>query len=214
MKPVCSRGSNVPDRAGQGLAWIKAQRTQRQVWLRECQRNFAKKSQSASRLVLEIGCGHGHWLAAYAAQHPDSACLGIDLKTKRIQLATRKRDRAQLGNLQFCKTEALEFLEATPETLFWDAVCLLFPDPWPKARHHKNRLLQAPLLSLLADHTRPGARVYFRTDDQPYFLWAGEQVETHPEWEPDTGAPWIFEHETLFQNRARQVYSLVARRAQ
>src|SRR5476651_1270177 len=64
-----------------------------------------------AEIVCEIGCGHGHFLAAYAAAHPDQICVGLDISGERIARAVRKRDRARLANLHFIHAEANEFLD-------------------------------------------------------------------------------------------------------
>lgn len=168
---------------------------------------------ASSHLTLEIGCGHGHYLTAYAAAHPASFCIGIDLLKDRIARASRKRDRAKLTNLLFLEAEAREFLDAFPQPAPLADVFILFSDPWPKRRHHKNRILQADFLSVLAAKTSPGARLCFRTDYAPYFADARATVAAHADWTLDQSDPWPFELETVFQSRAASYQSLVARRA-
>ena len=162
-------------------------------------------------LTLEIGCGHGHFLAAYAAAHPANYCVGVDLLTKRIERGLRKRDRAGLRNLDFFKADAFEFLAAIPDNTRLAEIFFLFPDPWPKTRHHKNRLIQISLLDRLAALAVPGrTRLYFRTDHAGYFAWAGEMISAHPAWRILDGEPWPFEHETFFSNLLPEYQSLVA----
>lgn len=158
----------------------------------------------------EIGCGHGHFLTAFAAANPAATCIGIDLVGDRIDRARRKRDRAGLRNLHFVQAEARLFLEQLPAGVRVAHYVLLFPDPWPKLRHHKNRLLQGDFLTLAAQHAAPGCRLYFRTDFRPYFEAATAAVGGHDGWEK-TQDPWIFEHETVFQQRAPSHASLVAK---
>ncbi|MCE2861733.1 MAG: hypothetical protein RIR76_649 [Verrucomicrobiota bacterium] len=158
----------------------------------------------------EIGSGHGHFLTAFATANPTVTCIGIDLIADRIDRACRKRDRAGLPNLHFIQAEARLFLEQLPPAVRVANFIILFPDPWPKLRHHKNRLLQADFLSLAARHAEPGCRIYFRTDYRPYFDDAHATVAAHHEWER-VGDPWIFEYETVFQQRAPSHESLVAR---
>ena len=162
------------------------------------------------RITLEIGCGHGHFLTAYAKAHPDRFCLGIDLVTDRIERATRKRDRAKAANLAFLIAEAEEFLESLPAGVRLGELFILFPDPWPKRRHHKNRLLQANFLSSLARWCEPNARLCFRTDYRPYFAEASQMIAAHPRWSL-SGEPWPFELATVFQERAPSYQSAVAR---
>lgn len=164
------------------------------------------------RFVLEIGCGNGHFLNAYAAAHPDRLCVGIDLRLERIEKARRKRDRARLGNLRFLHCEAHDFLRELPPAARLLDIYLLFPDPWPKKRHHKNRLLQPEFLDELAARAGEGTRLFFRTDYKPYFDEAAAAIAAHPAWRPLPPGPFPFEHETIFQSRAGSCHSLAAAR--
>ena len=159
--------------------------------------------------LLEIGCGHGHWLASYAETHPEVLSVGIDLKSKRIAKGLEKAAKRNLQNLYFWKAEAREFLKATPQRRKWDLICLLFLDPWPKEKHHKKRLIQPAFLDLLADKSAPDARLFFRTDHKPFFDWTREQLEHHPDWEIQKDVPWIHEHGSYFQNFMDSWNSLV-----
>lgn len=153
-----------------------------------------------TRLTLEVGCGHGHYLTAFAEAHPDEACLGVDLVTRRIDKARAKRDKRALHRLHFLKADAWECLEALPETVVLRRIFVLFPDPWPKSRHEKNRLLQHSLLNQLARRAEPGAHLHFRTDHVALSEWAMEQMETHPQWRVDATADWPFESGSFFQD--------------
>ena len=165
-------------------------------------------------LTLEIGCGHGHWLTAYAERNPKKLCIGIDLITKRIELAKKKKEKRKLPLLHFMKAEAIEFLEGMGESSKLIETILLFPDPWPKKRHHKRRLLNKAFLDLLADRTVAGGKMYFRTDYEEYFDWTAEKVENHASWTVATAQSWPFEHETYFQNILPNHKSLTAKRSQ
>lgn len=162
-------------------------------------------------LTFEVGCGHGHFLTDFAKAHPETFCLGIDLIRDRIQRAGRKRDRAGVQNLVFLSAEAEECVAALPEGCELERIFILFPDPWPKRRHHKHRIMQPEFLAALAARTRPGASLCFRTDDASYFTAARAVVLEHPDWEL-AGAAWPFERETVFQSRAAIYQSLVATR--
>lgn len=173
----------------------------------------ALQAEARPLLTLEIGCGHGHYLTAYSAAHPDTFCIGIDLLKDRIARAGRKRDRAKLTNLIFLEAEACEFLDALPPSAVLADVFILFPDPWPKRRHHKNRIIQPDFLSALADKAASGARLCFRTDFAPYYADARRTLAAHSDWKLDESHPWPFELETVFQSRADSYQSLVACRA-
>ena len=163
--------------------------------------------------VWEVGSGHGHFLAAYAAAHPECLCIGVDIASERIERALRKRERARLGNLHFIRADARFFLQSLPPGTLISDLFVLFPDPWPKSRHHKHRLLQPGFLMAAADAARPDCRLHFRTDFRPYFDEACSAIRASLQWELMPAAtPWPFEFSTVFQNRAAQHDSFIARR--
>lgn len=163
-----------------------------------------------ARFLWEVGCGHGHFLTAYAAAHPSKICIGIDLVGERIERAGRKRERARLPQLHFIRAEARLFLHTLPPGPQISELFILFPDPWPKSRHHKHRVLQPAFLSAAARRASPDCRLYFRTDHGPYFEEARAAVRDSQEWEL-VDEPWPFEFETVFQQRAERHDSLIAR---
>lgn len=168
------------------------------------------------RFTLEIGCGHGHYLAGYAETRPDVVCIGIDLIADRVDRAQRKALRTGVARLHFLKAEAHETLAALPAWARMDQIFLLFPDPWPKKRHHKNRLLQDAFLETLADRCAPGARLWFRTDHEPYFKDGTATLAKHPRWRLESTdsceAQWPFELATVFQEKAPAYQSALATR--
>jgi len=167
----------------------------------------------AGGATLEIGCGHGHFIAAYAAAHRDEPCLAVDIIADRLARAQRKLDRAGLANAALLRSEARLLVATLPPWLRLRRVFVLFPDPWPKRRHHKNRLIQPDFLAKLAQHCTPDARFYFRTDHAPYFSEVAALLREHPRWKlADADEPWGFEQESVFQQRAAGGYhSCIAR---
>ena len=161
-------------------------------------------------LVLEIGCGHGHFLARYAAEHPAKLCLGVDIIGERIARAQKKANRAKLANCHFVRSEARELIESLPPTVTFAETWVLFPDPWPKKRHHKNRILQPEFFDFLAGRVEQGGRLYFRTDHAEYFGFVADFLPALKTWQPDPAAIWPLELETVFQARAPAYQSLVA----
>src|ERR1017187_4331580 len=131
----------------------------------------------ACRFVCEFGCGHGHFLTAYAFEHPTKLCIGIDLDRERIARATRKRERANSSNLHFIQADARLFLETLPDDMSFADVFILFPDPWPKKRHHKHRLIQPDFLSAIYRGAGEETRIYFRTDHEQYYADARSVFE-------------------------------------
>lgn len=165
-----------------------------------------------SKLTLEIGCGHGHFLTAYGQEFSDTHAVGVDLNIERIRKAEKKRLSMGLQNLAFVRANVDDFIEALPEDLRYDSVFMLFPDPWPKKRHWKNRMVQTEFLTRLAAKCHPHARFHFRTDHEGLFDWAKEHVEAHPQWTLLPDAEWPFEIETVFQKKAPSYQSLIAER--
>lgn len=164
--------------------------------------------QGQDRIQLEIGSGHGHWLCEYAAAHPDQFCLGIDLIGDRVSRADRKNRRMELDNLRFEKAEALETLESLPRSVRIERTFVLFPDPWPKKRHWKNRLLSSRFLDALAERCDAEARLYFRTDHSGYFEWTSRVVDGHGQWNRAEEGRWPLEFPTVFQEKAESFRSL------
>ena len=161
-------------------------------------------------LVWEIGSGHGHFLVQYARAFPAKLCVGVDIIRDRLNRSGKKLDRAKLTNCHFVQAEAREFLDALPPSVAFTEVWVLFPDPWPKKRHHKNRILQAEFLEAIASRAGEGARLYFRTDHAEYFQAVATLLPRLKTWRLDPSASWPLVQETVFQARARAYQSLVA----
>ena len=163
-------------------------------------------------LVWEIGCGHGHFLTAYAAAHPKHHCVGVDISPERIARAVRKQERARLRNLHFILADAEDFLASISQGMRIRSIFILFPDPWPKRRHQKNRIIKPEFLSAVAQRAATRAPLYFRTDFEPYFRDAAEIFAAHRDWVLRKRARLPFEEPTVFQQRAPRHFTLVAAR--
>lgn len=161
------------------------------------------------RIVWEIGSGHGHFLARYAAGFPEKLCVGVDLRNERLGKSRRKAERARLPSCHFVRAEAREFLHALPAGVTFEEIWALFPDPWPKKRHHKNRLLQPDFFEAVAGRAGEGTRWYFRTDHEEYFREVAGFIPGLKTWRLEPAATWPLEHATVFQARAASYHSLV-----
>jgi tRNA (guanine-N7-)-methyltransferase len=130
---------------------------------------------------LEIGFGGGEHLAAQAAAHPGIGMIGCEpYENGVVALLGQLRDRA-IGNVRIWAEDARMLLaRLTPGCI--DRAFLLFPDPWPKARHHKRRLVQGPFLDLLARVLAPCAELRVATDHAAYRDWILERLPAHPDF--------------------------------
>ena len=140
------------------------------------------REKNARGICLEIGCGHGHWLSSYAESDSQNIFVGIDLISKRIRKAERKKEVFKLENLFFLKAEASEFLHALPKDLPIMKTIIMYSDPWPKKRHFKKRLIQNNFLSLLADKSYNNSSLFIKTDHQGYFDWTTHLIKDSPHW--------------------------------
>jgi tRNA (guanine-N7-)-methyltransferase len=119
-------------------------------------------------ITLEIGFGNGDNLAAQAGAHPDRNYLGIEVHRPGVGRLMLSLEEQHLTNSRLICHDAVEVLthQVAPQTLA--EVVILFPDPWPKKRHHKRRLVQAPFVELVTDRLRVGGVLRFASDWQPY----------------------------------------------
>ena len=118
--------------------------------------------------ILEIGFGMGETTAAIAAQHPENDYVGIEVHTPGVGSLLKQIAELNLGNVRILQHDAVEVLRNMIAPATFDAVHIFFPDPWPKKRHHKRRLLQSEFVELLAARMKPGAYLHAATDWQEY----------------------------------------------
>jgi tRNA (guanine-N7-)-methyltransferase len=118
--------------------------------------------------TLEIGFGNGDHLVARAAAEPHRNFLGVEVHRPGIGHLLRAAAAAELFNLRVIEQDAVEVLRSRIEAAALDEVQILFPDPWPKTRHHKRRLIQPDFATLVASRLRPGGRLHLATDWAPY----------------------------------------------
>jgi len=134
----------------------------------------------AAPKILEIGFGMGETTARIASEHPENDYLGIDVHTPGVGSLLRRIADLGLANVRVIQHDAVEVLRhmIAPEAL--DGVHIFFPDPWPKKRHHKRRLIQAPFLALLASRMKAGATVHVATDWEDYARQMLEVFRSEP----------------------------------
>lgn len=134
------------------------------------------------KLFLEIGTGAGHFMIDYCADHPDHNFVGLDYRFKRSFALAKKLAAIENKNFRYlrAKGERIEFQFAENEL---DGLFYFFPDPWPKARHHKKRLIQQPFLHSAYKVLKPGAIFYIKTDHDGYAEWMEKEIKEFGKFE-------------------------------
>lgn len=164
---------------------------------------------NANPIEIDLGCGDGTFLVNRAAKHPDRNFLGVERLLGRARKADRKAQRLALTNVRLLRIEssyAVGFL-FPPGSV--SVIHILFPDPWPKKRHHKRRLLQVEFALSLAKTLVAGGEVRFATDHAEYFEEAVAAFRESGIWVefplPEPAADERTDFETEFVREGRTI---------
>ncbi|WIY52887.1 tRNA (guanosine(46)-N7)-methyltransferase TrmB [Devosia sp. YIM 151766] len=163
----------------------------------------------ARRFVIEIGYGGGEHLARKAAEEPETGFIGCEVFTGGIGKMVGAIEAGALANVRLFTDDALKLLTVLPAGSI-DAVYLLYPDPWPKTRHHKRRFVSPTTLAELARVIRPGGLFYFATDIEDYANWTLAHIVRAPEFafNPDAPGSWHLPYPgwqpTRYEQKARR----------
>ena len=167
-------------------------------------------------LVCEIGCGTGTSTLAMAQAEPDIDVIAVEVYRRGLAQLLSAIDRAGVTNIRLIRGDAVDVLENLLEPASLTGVRVFFPDPWPKARHHKRRLLQPETVALIADRLRPGGVLHAATDHAGYAEQIAEVGDAEPLLRriasgPETSALPISVHRpiTKYETKARQAGSAV-----
>ncbi len=118
--------------------------------------------------ILEIGCGMGETTAAIAAANPQQDYIGIEVHTPGVGSLLKQIDALRLSNLRVIQNDAVAVLEKMIAPASLAGIHIFFPDPWPKKRHHKRRLIQPAFTTLAATRLQAGGYIHAATDWQEY----------------------------------------------
>ena len=172
-----------------------------------------------AELVVEIGFGNGQALAWMAANERERNFVGFEVHEPGVGRLLRSLEAEGLDNVRVAMRDAVEVLteQAAPESV--DQVRIYFPDPWPKKRHHKRRLIQPPFLRLLAERLKPGGLLHLATDWTPYAEWMIEALNEVDAFE-NLGTPWVerpdWRPQTHFERRGQrkghEIFDILAKR--
>lgn len=118
--------------------------------------------------ILEIGFGMGESTATIAKAHPENDYLGIEVHTPGVGSLLNQIEQLELTNLRIIQHDAVEVLQHMLPAECLDGVHIFFPDPWPKAKHHKRRLIQSALVTRLCEHLKTEGYIHVATDWEDY----------------------------------------------
>jgi len=169
-------------------------------------------------LEVELGCGDGSFLVQWAKAHPQHNFLGVERLLGRLRKVDRKGLRAGLANLRLLRIEASYFMEYLLPPASVHALHIYFPDPWPKRRHRKHRLINEHFTRMAARVLVPGGILFLRTDDADYFSQMKLVFESNArfcavETRADLSAIWT-DFERDFQTRGVAVLRAAYQRLQ
>jgi tRNA (guanine-N7-)-methyltransferase len=131
----------------------------------------------AAPRMLEIGFGAGEALLEFASAHPEIDCIGVEVHRPGVGRLLLGAEAATLGNLRIICHDAVEVLQQQLSPASIALVHIFFPDPWPKKRHHKRRLIQPAFVELLAKVIAPGGTLRLATDWEPYAQHMREVID-------------------------------------
>lgn len=160
---------------------------------------------SDGRVIIEVGPGRGDFLFHLAQAHPQSLICGIELMHERFEKLILRRDRQQLENIWLIQGDARRVL---PEVFVEGVheIHIHFSDPWPKRKHHKNRLMQSPFIAACAKALLPGGHLYFTTDWPEYSEWTAKLMAQFCHPERSEGSVFISEYNPVVQLNREDVF--------
>ncbi len=129
---------------------------------------------NSNPVVAEIGFGMGQATWRIAAERPDLNYLGLEVHTPGVGRLIYDLDKRGIDNVRIFRHDAVEVFERMIAPASFAGLHIFYPDPWPKKRHHKRRLIRDGLVELLASRLAPGGYLYFVTDIEDYATWALE----------------------------------------
>jgi tRNA (guanine-N7-)-methyltransferase len=142
-------------------------------------------------LWLEVGFGAGEHLHQLAGENPEIGMIGAEPYEMGVAKLLSKLSAEPRANIRIHEGDGRDIIAVLPDASL-SRFFLLFPDPWPKTRHHKRRFLQTEMLNELARVLKPGAELRFATDDKSYLPYALERLLAHPDfaWTAQGPADW------------------------
>lgn len=216
-------GEKAPDRHQNPYLTEALQLSEFLYTQNELQRIFPDVFKDMSKpFVLEVGCYMGKNVIELAEQNSGINILGIDITYKRVVKSARKLKRLNLANGKIAICDGRFLIHELLPAEFLDGVCVFFPDPWPKDRHEKNRLLKADFIAGVYKKLKPNGFFWFKSDHAQYFsetnkilLEAGfiadDFADEQPRLQPSNilGGPYETAFQKLFITKGIPFYQRV-----
>jgi tRNA (guanine-N7-)-methyltransferase len=165
---------------------------------------FPERIESKKPLVLEIGSGMGETTVAIAKAHPEADFVAVEVHGPGVGSLLNRIESEKLANLRVVRHDALQVLEHMVADASLAAIHLFFPDPWPKKRHHKRRLVQPAFAALAAAKLSEGGILHAATDWPDYAEQMRAVFSREPLLEPASG-PFTARPVTKFESRGRRL---------
>ena len=168
-------------------------------------------------LEVDLGCGDGSFLMEMARHYPERDFIGVERLLGRVRKVCRKLTRAGLSNARVLRLESRYVVEWLLPEESVSRLHLLCPDPWPKVRHHRRRLMQTEFLDAVRRVLEPGGEFLFMTDHEEYFPWAEEKVADHGgferlEWQEDSFFHPKTDFQELWESEGKRMWRLRCRK--
>jgi tRNA (guanine-N7-)-methyltransferase len=154
---------------------------------------FGGDAAAPLRLVVDVGFGRGEFLRALAAAAPGVAHVGVERSHRRVLKMARRIAKTEERNIRLVEATAEELLRDALAPASVSAFWVNFPDPWPKKRHHRRRLLRPEVVALLASRLERGGALHVATDHAGYAEQIDEVLRTEPALENALAAPFVAE---------------------
>jgi len=173
-------------------------------------------ARSNAPLEIDLGCGDGAFLTAMASQAPERNFIGVERLLGRVRRTCRRNAQAGNCNVRVIRIESFYFLKYLLPPGSASVIHVMFPDPWPKKRHHARRLVQTGFLDAARAALQPGGELRLTTDNLPYFQHMEEVFASYPgferePWEPDALYPQT-DFEARFRAQGLPIYRALLRR--
>jgi len=198
------------------MMFLEAESLRESPWLPTSQilqrYDFAEIFGNQNPVELELGSGDGGFILGRARQYPERNFLAVERLLGRSRKIAKRIMQEGYTNLKVLRLESMYVVERLCPEHSLDMIHIMFPDPWPKKRHHKRRLIQPAFLTMMRHALGPEGTVRFSTDHEEYFQWAVEIWDADPAWQDiplwDFSSDPVTEFQQLWESEGKSTFRL------